>query len=177
MKLELDRLYTFGIYGINPEPWAVGKAGLRRWGGRLSAYVSPNERLVQYKAAVQEDFEEREIDYSDVRKSPVRLRFLLARRLEEYERNGRTVVGKSVDATNCQKALEDALQGVLFDNDRLVSDVGTVIVEQNRNVEPFILIHVKYAPVGASAFETLEKHRSYEKMIQAAKMQNDNSWP
>ena len=122
---------------LNPEPWSVGDAFVGKKGGKNFARVSPNPNLVTYQAAVREELE----DAEPLDEGAYKLTFYLWRDLSGYiSASDRVVRQHQADATNMQKALEDALQGVLFDNDRYVRDIRTVIVQQGKNIEPRILI-------------------------------------
>jgi hypothetical protein len=125
---------------LNPEPWAVGDAFVGKKGGKNFARLSPNPNLVTFQAAVHEELE----DVEPLEHGGYRLTFYLWRDLTGYiSAADRVVRQHQADATNMQKALEDALQGVLFDNDRYVRDIRTVIVQQGMNIEGRILIRAE----------------------------------
>lgn len=121
------------ILALNPDPWAIGPLGVGKKSGKFYPYVGRNNQLHDYQQAVKEELSEVTVQLPPGKYS---LTFYFWRRLDEHE------AGKKhqADATNLQKALEDALQGVLFDNDRDVRDVRSVIVEQSTTVEPCIVI-------------------------------------
>lgn len=122
---------------VNPEPWAVGNAAVGRRNGKTFARISPHAGLKAYQEAVREELD-------DVTKLPdgqYRLTFFLWRQQAQYIDIGdKRRQRNQADATNMQKALEDALQGVLFDNDREVQDIRTRIVSQGSHIEPLIVI-------------------------------------
>jgi hypothetical protein len=62
------------------------------------------------------------------------------RQVNTYDDDGRRRVGGYADATNLQKATEDALEGRLYANDRQVVQVRSTVVGQGAAVEPRILI-------------------------------------
>lgn len=129
------------ISGINPQPWAVGPAGVARNGGKLRAYIGRNEQLFQYQQAVKEALQASAFPKID---GEVALRFYLWRQIEQKDLGaGRKTSANRVDATNMQKALEDALQGIFYVNDRLVRKVMSEVVDQGPNVTPLILVHVR----------------------------------
>jgi hypothetical protein len=71
--------------------------------------------------------------------------FYFFRRIDKYVDMGDHIRSRNaVDATNLQKGLEDALQGILFENDREVVDIRSVIVQQGHDVNPpFVIIHAE----------------------------------
>lgn len=121
-----ERWYTLWL---NPEPWAVGTA---HRGG-----ISPNIGLVAYQNAVREALQ----DEPKLPPNFRRFEFRFWRRQDRYIDAADHIRQRNqADATNMQKSLEDALQGILFDNDRDVVDIRSIIVDQGVNVEPCILI-------------------------------------
>ena len=136
----------FLILKINPEPWAIGDVGIHRKGGKVEAHVGRNVQLSAYQEAIRD---EAEYYLGDNRipgtpfEVPVRLEFYLWRQQIVYESvSGKQVQKHRVDATNMQKALEDALQGVVYKNDTQVVDIHTVVMEQGPEVEPLIVVGV-----------------------------------
>lgn len=128
------------VLDINPEPWAIGPVGYSRRGGKMSAYVGRNQQLDAYKNAIKETLGEGH----DLIEGKVRVRFWFWRNRAEYTTpQARTHRKHEADVTNMQKATEDALQGVLFKNDKDVNDIHSVIVEQGPEVEGRIVIMVE----------------------------------
>lgn len=118
---------------LNPEPWAIGSVTPRRGGNR----ISPNVNLVTYQEAVKEALADVEMLPPDYRK----ITFYFWRQQAQYiGMDDRVRSRNQADSTNMQKALEDALQGVLFENDREVRDIRSMIVEQGYDVTPCIWI-------------------------------------
>lgn len=124
---------------MNPEPWRVGDSFVGRKNGKHYAQVSPSMELVAFQSAVKE-----ELDYIVAPfDGPYKLVFFLWRNQATYiSETNKRVQKHQADATNMQKALEDALQGVVIYNDRDVRDVRTIIVEQGPKVKPLIIVHV-----------------------------------
>lgn len=117
------------VLHLNPEPWAVGTVAYNR--------VSPNLTLKAFQEAVREEL----CDEEPLPSGEYRLRFFLWRQQAKYlDDKDRVKHRNQADATNMQKALEDALQGILFDNDRNVRHIGSVIMAQGPEVEPCIVI-------------------------------------
>lgn len=59
--------------------------------------------------------------------------------------SGRTTTSQIADATNMQKATEDALQKIIFDNDRHNASVCSHVIEQGTDVEPAVLVIIERA--------------------------------
>lgn len=120
---------------VNPDPWAIGPLGIGKRNGKFFPYVGQNAQLAAYKQAIIESL-------GEIEKMPegdYELHFYFWRRLDGTSRNKK----HQADATNLQKATEDALQGVLFDNDRNVKFVASTIVEQGPEVTPMIVVHAR----------------------------------
>lgn len=90
--------------------------------------------------------------------------------------------GNIADATNLQKATEDALQGILLKNDRLVVRVGSTVVAQGADVTGAVAFRVRWGVDGLEneltepvpVFILAEKDQAE---YQQAAPVNDNSWP
>lgn len=127
---------------LNPEPWTAPESSIGRRGDKLVVNVHKNEQLRAFQEAVRETLLE---DYPTVQPFTglLELEFYLWRVLPEYAtESGRSHRKHQADATNLQKALEDALQGVLFDNDRDVVSIKTTIMEQTASTDAMILVGV-----------------------------------
>lgn len=132
----LDEWHTIPL---NPEPWAIGPVSAGRGrGGGIFAKVGANAQLVAFQKAVKEAITDSDI----ILQFNVQLTFYFWRHLARYDKDGRTVQKHQVDATNMQKGLEDALQGVLFANDNQVRDIRSVVVDQGPDVEPMIALKI-----------------------------------
>lgn len=119
---------------VNPEPWSIGEMGVGRRGKKVYPYMSPSKQLEAYQNAVKEELDAR--DLPDILEGEYDLKFFFWRRLDEYQLpSGRMSYRHVVDATNMQKALEDAIQKRLISNDRYVRRVSSEIAAQNRQVE------------------------------------------
>jgi Holliday junction resolvase RusA-like endonuclease len=126
---------------INPEPWEIGPLSVGRKNGGLFPRVGQATNLHMYQEAIREDLRERDIEMLD---GNIILRFFFWRQQAQYKSTAtdRQVQRHVADATNLQKGLEDALQGILFANDRMVDDVRSVVVEQGPSVSPLIVIGI-----------------------------------
>lgn len=168
-----DEGATWFCVGINPEPWAVGPLSVGRRRGGLFPIMGQNAQLAAYQEAVREELG----DGYEPLKGRYKIRFYFWRNQADYK----TSSGKShrkhiADATNMQKALEDALQGVLFENDRDTWDIRSVIVDQGPDVIGKILFSVE--PLGELdippvCFMIIDK---VDEDISKSQV-SDNSWP
>lgn len=124
------------IRGINPVPWQPSRPG-----GRGNKQFFKPAELAMYQDSLAAA-----LQALDTRKweGPMSLRLYLWRKLEAGTRthSGRRHRAHQADATNMQKATEDACQGALFANDREVVDVHTMIMEQSPECEPRIIIEI-----------------------------------
>jgi Holliday junction resolvase RusA-like endonuclease len=131
------------ILDINPEPWRVGPVGVARRNGKLSGYVGRDQQLAAYEDAVREAIG----TGHTLIEGKVRLVMFFWRRRDDYETpQARHHRKHDADVTNLIKATEDALQGVLFKNDKDTNDIRGVLVEQGSNVTPRIVIGIEPSP-------------------------------
>jgi len=132
----------FLIEGINPEPWQASQASVGRKGGKNFVQFYKPESLRFYQESIQEYMTEHHPQAVEL-PGDISLVFYFWRQLtlnEMFEgKNRRTHVA---DATNLQKSLEDALQNVLYQNDRNIKDIRSHIVEQGQDTLPRILIAI-----------------------------------
>lgn len=128
------------IVGVNPEPWEVGQPFARRHSGKLSAGISPSPKLQAYQQALREEVgEQSEPVYPEG--TQIDVYFWFWRQIEEFKTpTGRTSHSNYADSTNLQKATEDALQDLVYGNDRLNQRVGSEIVAQGPTVQPAIVV-------------------------------------
>lgn len=180
---ELNEAYDWYILEINPEPWAIGPIGYSRRGGKMSAYVGRNQQLDTYKEAVKEALEDMETTKLE---GKIALRFFFWRTRADYQNyQSRTVRKHEADTTNLQKATEDALQGILFDNDKDVVDVHSSLVDQSPTSPGRIVIGVGRAQDVMFAdypFDKIKVMRKERKPIKRAELEGqeelfDNAWP
>lgn len=170
---------TFFIDGINPEPWTASQGSIGRNRGKLGVQFYKSAGLEAYQQAVKEELLQ---NYTPDERlhgdgEPIDLEFYFWRNLaatDLIERKGRR---NQADATNMQKALEDALQGVLFPNDRAVRSIRSVIVEQGADVEPAILIVLASWPAAdvRLAQQIAEQHRAQVRTPPARTRQVDDN--
>jgi Holliday junction resolvase RusA-like endonuclease len=121
------------IDGINPEPWEAPTGEARRKKAPEKGFfvqMVTSEKQRSYQDAVRDAMRET-YGEPDMATVDISVQFYFWRQKSNI-----------ADATNLQKSTEDALQGILFKNDRQVKKVFSEIVEQEDETEPMILIHV-----------------------------------
>ena len=133
------------VLPVNPEPWAIGPVGYARRAGRMTAYVGRNTQLDTYKKTIQEAIES---------ESPVMLEgklsvtFFFWRHRAEYKTpQAHTHRKHEADVTNLQKSTEDALQSVLYKNDKDNIHVDSYIMAQGPDVIGKVVIRISEAEV------------------------------
>lgn len=154
---------------INPEPWAIGPVSIQygKGGGKFPA-VGRNQQLAFFQDAVRGAIKD-----AHMIDGKVKITFYFWRVRSEYTTAKQREVRKhEADATNMQKATEDALQGIFFENDRDVSDIRSVIVEQSPTTKPKIVICVEVW----DGFDRDEIPPSVWAQIDAVAVQSDNTW-
>lgn len=131
--------FEWYVLDLNPEPWAIGPVGYARRGGKMSAYVGRNTQLAAYQEAVREELG----DGHKLMSGYIHLKFFFSRNIAEYKTpQSRTARKHEADLTNLQKATEDALQGVLFKNDKDVKYCESFEVAQGMGEPGFIIIGI-----------------------------------
>jgi Holliday junction resolvase RusA-like endonuclease len=128
------------ILEINPEQWKIGPLSVGRANGGQFARIGPDHQLQAYQNAVKELLE----DDCELVTGKVKLTLVFWRQMEEYKTaRSRTSRRHQADLTNLQKALEDAIQGVLIENDREVQEVHSYIAAQGHFTRPLVVIKVE----------------------------------
>lgn len=142
MSNDTDTFQWYIIDGVNPEPWTASEGSVGKRNGKAFIHFHKSESLRQYQESVKDIFSTSNPHHVELI-SNIELVFYFWRQLSVYESMGEgksTQQAARADATNMQKALEDALQGILYKNDTDVRSIRSVIVEQERTTEPCILI-------------------------------------
>lgn len=164
---------TWFVLNVNPEPWAIGPVGYRRSGGKMSAYVGRNQQLDAYKEAVREA-----LGLQEKIEGKVALQFFFWRNRAEYTTpQARAHRKHEADLTNLQKATEDALQGVLFDNDRDVTCCESYLVEQGPDITGRIVISCWKVDDPSWAVDLIPSDIMHTISAIEAPVEDDNSWP
>lgn len=131
------------VIDVNPEPWAVGPIQAARKGGKIAAWMGKNQQLAAFQEAVKEAVKEQWGGLPPL-EGFMDLTVYLWRSRDEYRNeNDRRHRKHEADATNMLKATEDALQGVLFHNDKSNISVHSHIMQQGPDVAGKIVIKLE----------------------------------
>lgn len=143
----MSKSFWYVIPGINPTPWTSPTVSVGRKNGKPYPQVYSSAELKNYKTAIADEVRERYPD-AEVIEDEIALRLFFWRRVELLDRGGGKARrrGNVADATNMQKATEDALQGVLFKNDRQVVHAESWVMAQHDAVEPLVVVEVVWHP-------------------------------
>lgn len=157
---------------VNPDPWAVGPLGVGRRNGKMYPYIGPNKQLQAYQDSIRAELASLGITSYDGEERTWRLRFWFWRQIESHSGGKKNYA----DATNLQKATEDAIQDVLIGNDRFVADIHSIIVEQSPTTKPGVLIYLEdWELFGHDQYEIPDV--MLEKIAApAVELKSDNSW-
>lgn len=159
---------TWYVLNINPDPWAIGPLGVGKRNGKFFPYVGRNTQLAAYKEAVRDLM----TVYRPLDPGEYTLTFYFWRRLDSHASGKKHIA----DATNLQKATEDALQGILFDNDRDVHDVRSVVVEQGSDVRPLVIVRASlWSGLDPNEIPT-EIWEQVDKVEQPTLFEDRNTW-
>lgn len=147
------------IEGINPEPWRAGKLMTKVVARKAVPIQFKDQGTAAYQEAVHETvagaLAELGVPLPIYPKGTLlRVYFSFWRQIEQYTSltTGRKVTPNQPDTSNMVKATEDALQGLLFFNDRDNRICQGNLVQVGPDVEPAIMIFVdKYEPQHAQA--------------------------
>lgn len=155
-------LFDWYILEINPDPWAIGPVGYARKNGKMTAYVGRNQQLDAYKQAVAEEMQSKN---PKLLEGKIGLVLFWWRTIEEYTTpQSRKARSHDADNTNIQKATEDALQGILYKNDKDVVFNQTTMVEQSPDTPGRVVVGVTNRPemfmLSDYPFDKLEQRRT-----------------
>lgn len=162
---------TWHVLDINPEPWVVGPISVGRNGttGKMFPRVGADQGLKAYQDAIAEA-----LGSQMMRSGRVKLTFYFWRQQIEYQGPNKKVKKNYVDTTNMQKATEDALHGIFFENDLVVDNIHSICVEQGPDVTPKIIICVDDSHSPGIAAELLDI--PYDVLNQLPVPQHSNVW-
>lgn len=127
--------------GINPEPWTAPNVAVGRRNGKPFPQVFKSAALTAYQEAIKEALAD---CHPIMEMGDLDVTFYLWRQLPAYDTEKQRKHRRHVaDATNMQKALEDACNGILWKDDRDNICVATEVMEQGHDTTPFIMIEVE----------------------------------
>lgn len=159
---------------VNPEPWAIGPVGYARRNGKMSAYVGRNQQLHHYKEAVKEAILKQDPVKFD---GPFELTIWFWRSRDEYATpQARTHRKHEADTTNLYKATEDALQGILYDNDKDNRHVEGWMMEQNAEVHGCIVLRIRPRPFLGLPPDTPLRILDFMSQARMQDQPTDQSW-
>lgn len=150
------------VEGINPQPWEASEGQVV---GRRKVVFHKTDQLRFYQLALGVSFTDQNPRYVALKTGiPLKVLFLFWREIEVVEKTGGGTSRSNIaDATNLQKAAEDALQNVLYGNDQKNVDVRSRIVEQDVGVSPRIMIYISPDP-GLSDFEASTVAEQFDRL-------------
>ena len=137
-------MYTwYLVEGVNPEPWTAPEGTVGRKGGKSFVQFHKPQQARQYQESLKSEFQIQNPQAVKVA-GDIEIVFYFWRQLPTFEihEGKKTRQSAYADATNLQKSTEDALQGILYNNDRDIISVRSVIVEQEKETEAAILIAI-----------------------------------
>lgn len=129
------------VTDINPEPWTASEGSVGRKSGKMFVMFHKPTQLRNYQEALKTEFVKQNPEYTQL-SGLVSLELYFWRRLEQVESDRRSRA-HIADATNLQKATEDALQKILFPNDRDIRRITSEIISQSADTDPAILIGIQ----------------------------------
>lgn len=113
------------VEGINPQPWRAGKFGKKRVGGKLISILIKDEGTAAYQEGLHEAvtgaLAELQVPLPVFPKGTLlRVKFTYWYQIEQFRNlnTGRITTPKQPDTSNLTKATEDALQGLMYHNDK-----------------------------------------------------------
>lgn len=159
------------VLPINPEPWKVGPVGVNRKGGRIGAYVGRDQQLHAFQEALREAIEPL---YPEMMEGLISLTLYVWRRRDSYlSPQARTHRKHEADATNMQKAIEDAFQGILYGNDKDNRHVQTFVMEQSETATGCIVVKIEpyvEPELPEQIWEEVEKFKDWQPFMMPKSM-------
>lgn len=138
----MRQLTWYKVQGINPQPWEAAEGNVGKKGGKIKLHFRSPEQLRAYKEAFAAEFVKQNPHHVQF-EGDLEVFFAFWRQLDlAEEMEGRNHRAHHADTTNTQKATEDALQGILYTNDKSNRDVRSVFVAQGPEVNPFVLVAI-----------------------------------
>lgn len=130
------------VVPINPIPWKTPPFSVgRSTSGKPYVVAGKDQELAAYQDAVREVISA----HPDcvMLEPPYMIQLWFSRRQDEYRTNtGRKSKQHEADVTNMQKATEDALQGVVIENDTNTVEIFSHTIEQGPEARGLVIIEV-----------------------------------
>lgn len=175
MILSQGYLDYWLLFPINPEPWAVGPLSVGRRNGKVFPAMGQNAELRVYQDAIREILT---ADGVEMIRGDVEIDFYFNRSTLSYRANsGRRSTKNRADLTNMQKALEDAFQGILIDNDRDNVRVQSCSVTDPPSEEGYSVAHVFVPTIHREVIPNRFMHLIRDGLTAANPQPSDLSWP
>lgn len=136
---------------VNAVSWAIGPLGVKKVKGaaRPIPYVGRNTTVQEFQEAIRESLAVHVAKFDPKDKREFILHFYIWRDREEYQTpQARAHRSHEADATNMQKAIEDALQGLVFHNDKQVVKITTHVVAQGPGVRAGMVVGIQALEAG-----------------------------
>lgn len=166
--------YRWYYLRLNPEPWAVGPLDIGRREGKIFATMGRNQQLAAYQDAVRDELRSQE---PEMLTGKIVLRAWFWRNRADYTTPSQIKHRKhEADGTNLMKALEDACQGILFENDRDVVHGDWYLVDQGPHVEGKVLLQVGVGLTPADYVRPIPEYVWLQLQTKPVAL-DDNSWP
>lgn len=132
----------YSIFGLNPEPWQASEGSVGRKSGKLFVAFHKPEQLRNYQEALKEQIVQQNKDII-LHEGNLDVTFYFWRELASFDTGTKKSRAHYADATNLVKSTEDALQGILYKNDRIIRSSRGIIVSQDSETEPAIVVNIK----------------------------------
>lgn len=150
------------LLDVNPEPWEIGPLNVVRKNSKYIPFVGRSQQLHDYKLSVQEALRkatEKSGQEIVMMEGKIKLTFFFWRQRADYTTwQSRRHRKHEADVTNLIKATEDALQGILFGNDRDSRVVYGHEVEQSPDAKSNLVICIEPAPTTEEILQLLPPH-------------------
>jgi Holliday junction resolvase RusA-like endonuclease len=163
------------LFPINPEPWAVGTLSVGRRNGKVFPSMGQNAELKIYQDTIQEILL---ADGVKMLKGDIEIDFYFNRVALSYRANsGRRQSKNRADLTNMQKALEDAFQGILIDNDRDNVRVQSCAITHPATEDGYTVAHVYKPAIHLGVLPSWLDEPVAEGLAKSNPEPSDLSWP
>lgn len=178
------------ILHVNPEPWKTPPFSPARKNGKMIVVSGRDETSFVTKEAIAAALREQG---AEMLEPPYWIHLYFWRHREHYvSEKGRNMHKREADATNMQKLTEDAMQGVLINNDVNVRIVTSQVVGQDKVGPGMIVILIEAglpeelvsSPIIPARFDQgghltariAHARSTAAATIEAADLAVDNSW-
>lgn len=130
------------VIPLNPMPWRVGPVytGRSKVSGKLGGGVGRDQELHSFQESIRDELARQNPEKVE---GQFKLTIIFFREVNEYKTwQSRRARNQEADGTNMYKATEDALAGILFDNDRDNVRGTFMVAAQAVGVDPCIVVGI-----------------------------------